>query len=391
MYAAGGCAHHAAKTAAPVATPAPAPSREDELRREAIRQLQNIESMLDAVAVVRGLSLTTRPPIAVLDDARFTAACGEELRANIAQLTGTEGWHGPAAAAMRNPERNCTDLAALYDTHHDRVIIKRSSYDRRTRGHRVELLSHELEHAIVAHALPTAPPLHGVDELSALHALEEGDATVTSVAFLLSLDAKPLRDAIPRLLARIAAAEPKSLHDSSFFAYSLGARFVLELYQRGGFLAVNDAFARPPASTSEILHVDRYLAPVPPPNVATRLPLPAPFQAVLSDTRGEYGLRDALSYCMLPAPAMALAADWRADQFTASSKSPSGRQMFRWIVAWRSEAAAQQFAGVLGHCLWTLRMRVAQKGAITVAVSGPDDDAARRYAGEVLADVLTLP
>src|SRR6185312_12048625 len=269
MYAAGGCAHHAAKTAAPVATPAPAPSREDELRREAIRQLQNIESMLDAVAVVRGLSLTTRPPIAVLDDARFTAACGEELRANIAQLTGTEGWHGPAAAAMRNPERNCTDLAALYDTHHDRVIIKRSSYDRRTRGHRVELLSHELEHAIVAHALPTAPPLHGVDELSALHALEEGDATVTSVAFLLSLDAKPLRDAIPRLLARIAAAEPKSLHDSSFFAYSLGARFVLELYQRGGFLAVNDAFARPPASTSEILHVDRYLAPVPPPNVAT--------------------------------------------------------------------------------------------------------------------------
>jgi hypothetical protein len=390
MYVAGGCAHRAARTAAAPPVAAPAPSHDDELRREAMRQLQNLESMLDAVAVVRGLSLPSRPQIEILDDAPFSTACGEELRGNIARVVGGAGWRGPSAGVLGNPERNCNDLAAIYDTHHDRVIIKRSSYYRRTRSRRVELLSHELEHAIVAHALPTAPPLHGVDELSALHALEEGDATVTSVAFLLSLNGKPLRDTIPKWIARIDADEPQSLHDSTFFAYNLGTRFVLELYQRGGFLAVNDAFTRPPASSAELLHVDRYLAPTQRPNVATRLALPAPFVPLLSDARGEFGLRDMLSYCVLPAPAMTLAANWLADEFTAS-KNEAGKQMLRWVVAWRSEAAAKQFAGVIGHCLWTLKMRVAQKGAVTVAVSGPDDDAARRYAGEVLADVLGLP
>ena len=357
-----------------------------------MRQLQSIDSMLDAVAVVRGLSLRTRPPIALLDDAPYAVACADELRANIARIAGDGGWRGPNASLLPAPTQQCDKMLAFYDTNHDRVVIRRSTYDRRGHGLQIELLSHELEHAIVAHALPPPPAPHGVDQLIALHALEEGDASVTSAAFLPHLAGKPLRAAIPAVLASIAEREPKSLHDSTFFAYSLGARFVLELYARGGFLAVDDAFAHPPLSSARILHVERYLAPpAPAANVVTTLPLPSPFSPMLSDSRGELGLRDALGYCMPPGAAMALAAEWDADEFTASKPSSPVRQLFRWVVAWRSEAAAQRYSDVLGKCLWTIRTRVAQKGTITVAVTGLDDAAAQKYAGDVLADVLRSP
>ncbi|HEY2749692.1 MAG TPA: DUF6782 family putative metallopeptidase, partial [Polyangia bacterium] len=254
-----GCAHRPA----PIVAPAP-PSPASALHEEAARQLSSIQSMLDAIAVVRGLSLTTRPTLAVLDDADFVAACVAQASASFAHTGDEAEWRasGRAASAQTAHQRSCQAMLGFFQPERDRVVLRRSAAEKGSPGRRVELLAHELEHAIQMHALPALSiSATELDRSRAVKALREGDAVVTAAAFILSLAGKPLSSSIGEMLARTTALEPKSLHDDDFFSYALGARFVGELYQRGGFLAVNDAFARPPRSTAEILHVERYLAP----------------------------------------------------------------------------------------------------------------------------------
>ncbi len=344
--------------------------------------------MIDAIVALRGLKLPTPPPIVMLDDAAYAAACAADLHAKAADYVATPGWHGPSAEALLPPPQMCDEVLAFYDPHGRRVVIRRSSYERDRKKRRMTV-SHELEHAIVDFALPRPPRPRGIDEMEALGALKEGDAMVAALAYALSLDGKTLASYIPDALRSIAADEPKRIPDHGYFGYSLGMRFVLELYQRGGFSAVNDAFAHPPTSTAEILHIERYRQPRRAPNLSTRIPVPASFSLEYSDARGERALRDALSSCVAPEQAMALAAGWQADEVTVAKGSTG--QLMRWIVAWRDEAAAQAYEDAILHCLRMWRTRLARKGSITVVIDGLDDAAATKYAGDVLADVLRLP
>jgi hypothetical protein len=382
-------AHGAPQSTAPAAPPtASTPSPPDTGRAEATNQVRSIQAMLDAITVLRGLKLPQQPAIVLLDDAAYAAACAADLHAKAADFVTTPGWHGPSAEALPPPPEACDQVLAFYDPHDRRVVIRRSTYERDRNKQRM-VVSHELEHAIVGCALPRPPRPHGLDEATALGALEEGDATVTALAYALSLGGRTLASYIPEALRSIAADEPKKIHTPGFFAYSLGMRFVLELYQRGGFTAVNDAFAHPPTSTSEILHVERYRQPRRAPNLSTRMPVPSPFTPLYSDSRGELVLREVLAYCVAPERAMSLAADWQADRITVAQAAT--RTLTRWIVAWRSEVAAQTYEEAINHCLRMLGTRVARKGTITVSVEGLEDgSAAAKYASEVLADVLSL-
>ena len=344
----------------------------------------SLAKMIDAIAALRGLKLAQQPPIVLLDDAPYAAACAADLQAKAAAFATAPGWRGPSAEALPPPPKECDNVLAFYDPRGRRVVIRRSSYERDRNKQRL-VVSHELEHAIIDRALPRPPRPRGLDEAAALGALEEGDATVVALAYALSLNGKTLASYIPEALRSIAADEPKRIDNHGYFAYSLGMRFVLELYVRGGFAAVNDAFAHPPTSTSEILHVERYRQPRSAPNLATRIPVPAPFSPEYSDSRGELMLRDGLARCVAPERAMALAAGWQADEVTVA-KAPT-RHLVRWIVAWRDEAAAQAYEETMTHCPLAWRTRVARKGRITVAVDGLDDAAARRDAADVLADV----
>lgn len=352
--------------------------------------------MLTEIAVVRGLQLSTTSKVQLFGDQEFGEACNAEQRATFRHGGDESEWRtsGRAAAVEAKQKEECDQIPAFFDSHQDRIVIRQSAFDGEGRARQLEVLAHELEHAVQAHALPPPPSDLSTDATRALQALREGDATVTAGAFLLSLSGRTLRSAIPNLLKQIADQEPQSLHSDRFLSYSLGSRFVLELYQRGGFLAVNDAFARPPASTAEILHVDRYLATHSlPPNIESRLPLPAPFETFASESRGEYRVRDILAYCVPPDVAMAVASEWEADDYTASKVLPPSRHMFRWITDWRSEDAARRFADVVSGnpCLLRGGMSVANQGRVVVLVGGLDGVASQKYANEVLADVLSLP
>ncbi len=381
-----GCAH-------PVAS-APSPSEPQAATGEPFR---NATGMMIALEDVRGLYLPKRPPLVQLDDAAFDDACLRNQRA-VAWHVGDEGeWRasGRAAAAEASFRAECLMTVAFYERAGDRVVIKRDTFARLPRAKQGELVAHELVHAIQLHALPPPPPEMTTDARRALAALVEGDATVTALAFELKLEGKALLSEIPRLWTYISAREASSLRDGRFFEYWLGARFVLELYQRGTFAAVDDAFAHPPTSTAQIIHANRYLEPQrPPSNVSSRLPLPPPFAPFGTIVRGEYGLRALLSHCVRPDVAMEIGAEWDGDELTLAKSLPPAPPMYRWVTAWRSEAGAKRFSDVVGtnyECLLRTGVSIAARDRVVVIVTGPDAVVRQKHAKEVLADVLSPP
>jgi hypothetical protein len=112
---------------------------------------------------------------------------------------------------------------------------------------------------------------------------------------------------------------PPYLRDTALFPYSAGLAFVQGLLQTGGYAAVNAAFAKPPDSTEQIIHPDKYaagekpIAVVLPTDLATRMG--AGWTATGQDTLGELLLRLWLSEAgIAPSVASDAAAGWGGDR-----------------------------------------------------------------------------
>ena len=100
------------------------------------------------------------------------------------------------------------------------------------------------------------------DEDLALNALIEGDATVAMEQYAaMSPDLEEPWDAY-----RAERAEgtddrlPDGLGKEYAFPYEAGVAFVEAVLAQGGWEAVNEVYSRPPTTTEQILHPDKYLA-----------------------------------------------------------------------------------------------------------------------------------
>lgn len=383
-----GCAHQESVTTdSQPATPPPA---------NLPRALRSPTDMMIALEDVRGLYLPKRPPLAAVDDAAFVDACERNERALAWHAEDETEWRASGAAAAADVAIHgfCAASIAFYERSGDRVVIKRDRFALLKGDKQVELVARELVHAIQAHALPP-PPAHMTSDARRAHdALVQGDAMVTALAFVLSLDGRKLERAIPRLWTDISVRETRSLRDIPFFESWLGGRFVLALYERGGFAAVNDAFAHPPTSSAEIIHPNRYLEhDQHPMDVSSRLPFPEPFAAGATIVHGEVGIRFVLAPCVTPAVATEVAAEWNGDEFTVAKSRPPAPSMLRWVTAWRSEEAAKRFAEVVGtryECLLRTGVSIAVQDRVVVLVTGPDPIVRQRHARAVLLDVLSF-
>ena len=127
-------------------------------------------------------------------------------------------------------------------------------------------LAHELDHALTDQRLdiplPDDPVLGVEDANLAALALVEGDATVVMQRYSsgLGIDEQlELLDpaTIAEAEAGLAGLTPY-LEQELLFPYEQGQRFVCDLYERGGWDAVNRAYDQPPASTAQVLFPDRY-------------------------------------------------------------------------------------------------------------------------------------
>ena len=169
----------------------------------------------------------------------------------------------------------------LYDEQRKQILVARTGV-RRLAANELEVLAHEIEHALSDARLGLP---HGArsdrwgDTHLAAAALAEGSATLTEFRFLAALAGWQLV-----ALALQAPADdvfalpslPYVIEQSFVFPYLEGIGFVCALYRRGGWTAVDRAFERPPLSSAQILFPERYLARELPrqPEPLGRLPAP---------------------------------------------------------------------------------------------------------------------
>jgi len=140
---------------------------------------------------------------------------------------------------------------------------------------------------------------------------------------------------------------PPILRESLTFPYEAGLQFVLRLHGAGGWHTVDTAFSKPPASTEQVLHPDKYDAGEAP--MAVSLPkglagrMGAGWKVGLEDTLGEFQLggwlRGALNRVQ---PANEAAAGWGGDR-VALLQGPTGAWAVALKTAWDTDTDAAEF------------------------------------------------
>ena len=148
---------------------------------------------------------------------------------------------------------------------------------------------------------------------------------------------------------RIFEQMPSVLRESLLFPYTSGLTFTQRLHGFGGWDAVNAAFAKPPATTEQIIHPAKYdLGEKPitvdlPDDLAKRLG--AGWSVGLEDTLGEFQLSLWLSDAGggTLAGANEAAAGWGGDR-AAILDGPGGAVAVVIATEWDTAADASEFA-----------------------------------------------
>lgn len=186
--------------------------------------------------------------------------------------------------------------------------------------------------------------------------LVEGDATTSMVLWaidhlraedLLEISQTPLPD---------TTGVPDWMIRQLEFSYVAGSEFVSELYAQGGFAAVDEVWADPPASTEQVLHMRAY--------VENELPLPVPeidpdIRALGVDIAQNTSFGEAMIGIWLAyhgvdqSDAETAAAGWGGDRITALV-TPEGESAVILRVVWDSAVDADQFAAAYADTLGVL-------------------------------------
>jgi hypothetical protein len=218
--------------------------------------------------------------------------------------------------------------------------------------------SHEFTHALQDQAfglakLATDTPDQGDRDLARI-ALPEGDATLVmtewSARNLSMLDLLGMAgQALDPTQAKQLADAPAILRQDLTFPYDQGLAFVQGAYAAGGWDAVNRLYARPPASTSQILHPELYASDVEP--VTVSLPtvptsLGSGWKLTMQDTIGEFQLGVWLEgeqpTAAQTSAATAATSTWAGDR-VGLYEGPNGAWVVVMRTQWRDTAGAGRF------------------------------------------------
>lgn len=255
-------------------------------------------------------------------------------------------------------------------------------------------LSHEYTHALQDQSfnlkgLGTDQVGEGDRALGRL-ALVEGDATLEmtywSQQHLTQQELVQLgQDSMDPEALRILTSMPAILRETLLFPYQAGLSFALGLQAQGGWSAVDRAYAKPPASTEQVMHPEKYVAGEMP--VDVKLPgdlakrMGDGWKVSMEDTFGEFQLGVWLREAgKVPArTATDAAAGWGGDR-VGLLEGPNGAWGIALVTAWDTADDATQFADAANATVTAL----GRSGGVThqpgtkavVVVLGSDDSVA---------------
>jgi hypothetical protein len=256
-------------------------------------------------------------------------------------------------------------VAAFYDPREDRIYLPDTTLkDKDEAFQQRAVLAHEITHALQDQHFPEVlkdRPSESSDASLARLALVEGDAQVSMGAAIGTEAGEPVGRTLRRIveatkkvpLAAVTRGERRQNLDRALeltrkhllFPYEEGTLFVSDVYRAGGFPLVDQLYKRPPESTEQILHPEKYLAGEAPRTVGDPSPPPG-YKRVTVDTLGEFDTRTLLSRGLSADAAESAAAGWAGDRFGVFV-GPNRHLALAWISAWDTEQDAREFESAL--------------------------------------------
>jgi hypothetical protein len=221
-----------------------------------------------------------------------------------------------------------------------------------------DTFAQEFDHALQDQYfdLPTLAPKHpdNDDRALAVQALTQGDATLIQRLWAQQyLSAAELSQIGHSGGTSKLLSAPLYLREQLLFPYADGFNFVRQMYQTGGYAAVDDIFRDPPQSTAQILHIDKYRNHVAP--VAVDLPdlsqgqLGDGWRQISTNVFGELDFRLILAQLTDSTTGVRGASGWAGDRWALLEKD--GHQALVSKSVWDSDAAAQLFLQTFGQAM----------------------------------------
>jgi len=365
-----GCAHVPDQSAHPAAQDQAKPSAPPTVELPALTE-SGLRAIIDDVALLRGGRWTRTPSMQLLGRPEFLRALREsqERRAASAHrlvdpfLLGFSGYAPDQARSLRAMMSSEMDeqVAGFYDEDGKQLYVRKDlpvlpigTPD----GVRTIVIAHEVAHAWQDQTIGLAGLLQHaktLDELLALKAVLEGDATLTSILVQakrsgVDLDAavrefrRGLETLAPEDLLKLSGSSsrllalPPIVRGFVLFPYFSGARFAADLYATGGSPLLARVLARPPRTTLAILQPQRFLD-----GLGGEPAIPA-VESSSGGTIGAALLELLLSPCTGAATARLVALPWRGDRFEAGAGGG-----LTWMLRMEDEAAATLLAQTLGR------------------------------------------
>lgn len=220
------------------------------------------------------------------------------------------------------------------------------------------LITHEYVHALQDQhfdllRLLTAKPFD-FDRTEAAFALIEGDAINVQRRFeskdgyekrTLDEIAQIENDRFADYRREVGALFPPLLTESFVFRYRDGARFVEAVRRNKKSGGLDALFSRPPVSSEQVLHPEKYFAGEIPRDVSVKTDGFAAqgWHLGNSSPLGEVGIRGLLMSQLADKDAARCAAGWDGDR-AFLFENPNGEQLFVWKTIWESDKDATEFA-----------------------------------------------
>ncbi len=306
-------------------------------------------------------------------------------------------------------EQNTVDLlteqaAAFYDYNKKKLFITETTPSE-TQG---PVLAHELSHALADQTFNLAKFIkqgrNSDDGATARLAVMEGQATWLMSEYLARRNGQTLKDS-PALVAMMSKisdgaggqypvfeSEPLYLRTTLVFPYTKGMLFQNTVFQRDGQWAFFEVFRRPPVSTQQIIHPERYFENIKP----TQPALPDPhlskgYKGLIGGSLGELEHQILLEQYAGKDAASEIAPHWRGCTFELR-ENKAGRVVLLYAVEWDSEQSARRYFATYRRVLarkWK-HMSVASETADSVAGTGDAGGFKVQLSGSIVTSVEGL-
>jgi hypothetical protein len=293
-------------TATHTVTPTPAPSLTPTYPAPPPTAAALMARIEQEVSDLRGLPIQTQPPRYVMSPAVVEQMLKRELEAGdgIEQLKDEArtlvalGLIKPTYDLVRYAMNGLVDsIGGFYRPDSKEIYILGLRFG----GVEHISYSHEFDHALVDQTFnltqldKDALCETNSDRCEANKALIEGDATLLMMQWLKQYGSpQDFRDILtyrPPFRGMPEQFPPDYVAQAMGFPYESGMVFVNKFYEEGNWARVNQLYAKPPISTEQILHPEKYLsgeAPIELQDPSLEVALGKPWRRISNDVLGEW-------------------------------------------------------------------------------------------------------